>query len=650
MNASVVIAGNGLLADYTAEELESRSGFHIVRLTGFAEGTDMPDAADLLLVLHDGWAPADHLAAEEASVRTGTPWLRAFAAFGEGIVGPFVRPGKPGCSQCADIRRLLAGRDRMEMWELQRRVKADRGEIPNGWASRPALRLMSAFLADEAEAAVRGHKPRTEERIGLFQLLTLQNSFHRFLPDPLCPVCGNLPEDSADGARIALKSNPKASPDVYRVRPMEELKAVLADRYLDPRTGFLNGRALDLVSPFADASVNLPLLSGDEGCAGRTHNYADSVVTAILEGIERYCGMSPRGKRTAVYASYRELKSDALDPLRVGVHAKEQYDQPDFPFQPFDPEQPIDWVWGYSFLQERPILVPELLAYYSTGCGHGFVYETSNGCALGGSLEEAIFYGILEVVERDSFLMTWYGRLPLPRLDPATAGPELALMVERVKAVAGFDIHLFDSTMEHGIPSVWALAKNAAGRGINLICAAGAHPDPVRAAKGAVHEIAGMLLTLNDKFEAQRERYERMLDDPFLVAQMEDHSMLYGLPQAEERLGFLLGGSRPQQPFFERYAPRARHADLTDDLNDMLKALRRLQLDVIVVDQTTEETRRSGLHCVKVLIPGMLPMTFGHRLVRLEGLDRALRVPAELGYVRQPLTAAQLNPYPHPFP
>ena len=75
---------------------------------------------------------------------------------------------------------------------------------------------------------------------------------------------------------------------------------------------------------------------------------------------------------------------------------------------------PMDWVWGYSFLQERPILVPELLAYYSLSCGEGFVYETSNGCALGGSLEEAIFHAIMEVVERDSFLLTWYARLPSP--------------------------------------------------------------------------------------------------------------------------------------------------------------------------------------------------------------------------------------------
>lgn len=95
---------------------------------------------------------------------------------------------------------------------------------------------------------------------------------------------------------------------------------------------------------------------------------------------------------------------------------------------------------------------------------------------------------------------------------------------------------------------------------------------------------------------------------------------------------------------------KAMHADLTDDLKGLLQAFRRLNLDVIVVDQTSPEILRNGLYCVKVLIPGMLPMTFGYHLTRVTGLERVLRVPAELGFAKQPLTPEQLNPHPHPFP
>ncbi len=154
----------------------------------------------------------------------------------------------------------------------------------------------------------------------------------------------------------------------------------------------------------------------------------------------------------------------------------------------------------------------------------------------------------MEVVERDSFLMTWYAKLNLPRLDPLSADDEeLELMIERMRAVAGYDLYLYNSTMEHGIPSIMAIAKNRKEKGLNLICAAGSHLDPVRAVKGAVHELAGMMLNLDEKLEANKEEYEKMLHDSSLVRQMEDHGMLYGLPQAEERLSFLLNNDRTNE-------------------------------------------------------------------------------------------------------
>jgi ribosomal protein S12 methylthiotransferase accessory factor len=305
----------------------------------------------------------------------------------------------------------------------------------------------------------------------LINMITLKSSCHFFLPNPQCPVCGRLPVDSSTEARISLQPSLKISADSYRCRPMNDLKKVLIQDYLDYKTGIFNGEMQDLASPFADASVN--------------------------------------------------LKHQALNPITVGVHAKEQYSRLGFPFKPFNPDRPIDWVWGYSFLQERPILIPELLAYYSLGCGHGYVYETSNGCALGGSLEEAIFYAIMEVVERDSFLLTWYARLPIPRIDLNSINDqEIRLMVERLQVVAGYDVLLFNSTMEHGIPSVWAIAKNRKRKGVNLICAAGAHLDPIRAARSAIHELVGMIKMLDQKFEENQEEYVRMLHDSSLVQRM----------------------------------------------------------------------------------------------------------------------------------
>ncbi|MDN4075874.1 TOMM precursor leader peptide-binding protein [Fictibacillus terranigra] len=647
MSAVVVIVGEGFLAKRVSEELSSQ--YEVVRQADVEAG--VTKAANLALVLSDAWLQPIHEKAEEMFQSLDIPWLRGFVSFGEGVIGPFVRPHAPGCSRCADMRRLMAGRDRKEMRELQKRMASQGGIPTDTWASRTGLLQVAYFIVSEAQRILEGGRPLSEGHLFFISLKTLKSSSHFFLPDPLCPVCGQLPDDSPEAARISLQPSPKVSPDSYRCRPMDDLKKVLAKDYLDSRTGFLNRKMVDLVSPFADASVNLPLFTGDEGTAGRTHSYAVSELTAILEGVERHCGMSPRGKKTVIHDSFRNLQGQALHPVKVGVYSKEQYGKRGFPFKPFNPDQSMNWVWGYSFLQERPILVPEFLAYYGLDYGKGFVYENSNGCALGGTLEEAIFYGILEVVERDSFLMTWYAQLQIPRLDPYSANDqELGLMVDRMQAVAGFDLHLFNSTTENGIPSVWAIAKNRKQKGVNIICAAGAHPDPVRATKGAIHELAGMLMSLDEKFEANREKYLRMLDDSSLVRQMEDHSMLYSLPQAEDRLQFLLDEARPLRTYEDQFKPKTTHDDLTDDLLDILQVFRDLNLEVIVVDQTTPEIKRNGLSCVKVLIPGMIPMTFGHLFTRVTGLERVLRVPVELGYANQMLTAEQLNPYPHPFP
>lgn len=642
MSASIVIVGEGLLANYAFEKLSVH--FDIKQQDDFQ--TEIDKGTDLLLVLHDQWNPVFHIQAEYTRI----PWLRAFISFGEGIIGPFVQPDIPGCSRCADMRHILAGNDSKEMFEVQQRLMVEMTDHHDSWASHNGILQMLHILIEEVHGILRNRNSRLKEHIYTINLQTLSSKHHFFLPHPHCTVCSQIPNDSSELAHITLQSSPKLQTDGYRTRSMSELQTVLARDYLNKNTGLLNHKMYDLTPPFADVSVNLPLLFGDEGTAGRTLSYKDSELTAILEGLERYNGLQASGKKTVVHDTFRNLADFALNPLTVGVHAPDQYEKENFPFQPFHPDRKMNWVWGYSLLQERSILVPELLAYYSLS-REGFVYETSNGCAMGGSLEEAILHGIFEVIERDSFLLTWYARLPLPKLDlSSVADVEIQLMLQRMEAVGGYEIHAFQSTMEHSIPSIWVIAKNKKETGMNLLCAAGAHLDPVRAVKGALFELAGMMLTLDIKLENHRKKYSKMLTNPFLVKQMDHHSMLYGLPEAEERLHFLLKNEELPLTFQQAFGETKRRADIKDDLLYVLQILKEKNFDVIVVDQTSPEIKRNGLHCVKVIIPGMLPMTFGYHLSRLVGLDRVLKIPMEIGYRKTPLTYEQLNPHPHPFP
>lgn len=646
MNDVIAIIGEGLLAGHVSESLSAHYKVH--RQIDFELG--VPEAAMLVLVLSDEWRPSDYEIADRVLRQAGIPWLRGSILHDEGVIGPLVRSGQAGCSQCADLRCFTAGQDRENSLELQMQLLLHNAIPRDSSTTWFGIAQMSHLIAAEAQKVIQGEAAQTEGRVYIVDLKTLKSSLHAFLPDPSCPICGNLPIDTPEEAIISLQPSPKINTNTYRCKPLDELGRLLVQDYLDERTGLFNRKTLDLISPFSNTIVNRPSVMGSEISAGRSHSYAKSEQTAILEGLERYCGMSPRGKRTVVHDSYSNLSSRALNPVEVGVYSAEQYARTDFPYEPYHPELPMNWVWGYSLLQECTILVPEGLAYYSLGSGDSYVLEGSNGCALGGSMEEAMLYGIMEVVERDSFLLTWYARLAIPRLDPYSSNDqELILMIDRLKAVAGYDIYLFNMTMENGIPSVMAIAKNKGHTGANLICAGGAHLDPIRAAKSAILEVAGNLSFLSDMLKENREAYSRMLDDPYLVTRMEDHSLLYSLPEAESRLDFLLAKNRPMITFGQAFRPRVPQDDLTEELKEVLLRFRQLSLDVIVVDQTAPEALRNGLYCVKVLIPGMLPMSFGHRYVRLTGLERVLQVPAKLGYANELLNPEQLNSYPHPF-
>ena len=103
------------------------------------------------------------------------------------------------------------------------------------------------------------------------------------------------------------------------------------------------------------------------------------------------------------------------------------------------------------------------------------------------------------------------------------------------------------------------------------------------------------------------------------------------------------------QTFQEMNVSQSFDMDLTSDLHQLLNRLHQSNLEIIVVIKPFPH-RKEWITLCKVIIPGMLPMTFGHHLTRVTGLDRVYTVPMTLGYTDEPLTNERLNPHPHPFP
>ena len=656
----IAIVGQGLLASAIGEAL-SASGYAVTHPSELMTGAEGATADDgqLLVTATDGWDCRDYERVQAHCTAHRRSWLPVRTELGRTVIGPFYTPGVPGCLTCAELRRSLAD-EHFAVRESIRQENAQLADQPSPWLTALTARTVAAVTAGEVIRPVRS-------RCGLVyvHLDTLAVSEHRFLPDPLCPVCGALPDDSSEEAQIVLRPRLKHAPGSYRVR---QLVAADQDRlremYCDEETGVI--RQLQTFPSgclaVGAASMRTRWQARAELSWGRTPRYRTSEMVALLEAMERYGGRAPGGRRSVVRASFAEVRDHALDPRTLGLHEPEQYAQPGFGFQPFDDGRLCRWVWGYSFARQEPILVPQGYAYYGARAADPddplFAYEISNGCALGSCIEEAILYAILEVVERDAFLMTWYARLPAARIDLSSAPDRsVPMLAAAIEADSGYRLQVFDITMEHGIPSVWAMAVRTPGASAPaLACSAGAHLEPERAVSGALCELGPILIDLVTKYAEAAERSRAMVADPSLVAAMADHSVLYSSDEASGRLDFLTA-SQGSRSFADMRSRSARggvtaspNDDLTEDLTDMVGRLRSHGLDVIVVNQTTPEHCAGGLSCVKVIVPGMLPMTFGHGNRRIHGLPRLFEVPRLLGYRDRALRPDEVNPHPHPFP
>lgn len=659
-----------------------------------------------VVAVTDGWDPEWIARVAAGAAADGVPFLGVQVELGRAVVGPAVVPGVAGCGECLAVRRAAVDFGRAEERAALLARHGGRLAGPSVWLTAFAVHAIAGIVAAEAVALAGGGGARTRGAVVVVELDRLATAVHPFLPDPLCRTCAPPPVDGGPGAaEVGLVSRPKPGPPAtLRVTDIGQRAEEVLRTYADGFAGLVHEvRERDACGlPVAYAPTGLPRFRRSEPGIGRATDRRAAGLAAVLEAVERRAGIEPSGPRGSRWAAFEDIAGQAVDPRTLGLHEPERYDgrpgvsdgvsdeeftgeSPDTSgtrrqgYARFDPARELEWVWGYSFGRAEPVLVPRAYAYFGpagtdaardpagTGgrAGRPLVHETSNGCALGGCYEEAVVHGLLEVAERDALLLTWYARMPVPRIALASArSAEIRLLADRIRREHGYRVLFFDTSLEHGIPSVALLAVDLTPGPLRpaVMCSAAAHVDPERACWAALTELALTVAHLTRVYPEQRERAAAMAADSALVREMADHQLVYGHASTLPRWDFLLRrDGRPGEcgdsnddadaySFAESFRGRpAPSGDLREDLTDLLDRYRWAGLDVIAVDQTGPEQRAAGLSAVKVVVPGTLPMTFGHADRRVRGLPRLRTVPVRLGHRTDALPQDGTNPYPHPF-
>ena len=425
--------------------------------------------------------------------------------------------------------------------------------------------------------------------------------------------------------------------------------------FVSPLTGVVRRVSATLAAPDEHRLVSIGCELADgaptigtplESFTGSEHWSADRAeAAAIGEALERYSGSYVPIERVVV-ATAAELGEDAVDPERFALFSDDQYRRSTFPFKPFRRDTPVGWIEGFSLPDGGRAYLPAQLVYMPwercVGREVRVGHATSSGLACAGTLEEAALTGLLELVERDAFMLVWHDRLSLPLLD-WTRDEAIGRTDRRYFAPTRLRYSAVDLSVFLDVPTVLGVVHGPDGS----LGALG-----VGAASAICVDVAWRK-ALAEAFSVQRWVRDRALEEPELlrrpaaaIQSFDDHTLYYADEERASRAAFLDASCERRDT---RSIRPIEGENVLEQIAAICTRLERRGASAYAVDVTSPDVAAAGLHVVHVLAPELcaLDVVEGARFL---GGRRLYEAAFEAGLVARPLAPADLNPDPHPFP
>jgi ribosomal protein S12 methylthiotransferase accessory factor len=428
----------------------------------------------------------------------------------------------------------------------------------------------------------------------------------------------------------------------------------LAQQILSPRTGIL--KAVHFI-PAVAGQIHLrhpigkvPHYAVLPGCAdisapgGSAAERLQGLTKVLFEGLERY---------SACFVDYSQLiRSAAVNDHfmvaeRFPLFADWQYQLDGWPFSPFTRHSEVFWCKAKSLINGERRYVPACqvyVPYQPVDRQECLGVSTSTGMAAAWSATDALLAGLLEVVERDALMVMWFNRLAMPKLQLPADSPALAMISQSLQQLDA-KIHLIDITNDCEIPTVLAVLHcRAFGHALTTVGLA-AKTDYDSAAAKAFCEAVSDFERIRVHLAEYGDAYWRPQHDFSDVTDFAWHGMAYICPQMQQQLNFIW---QSEQYSWREPLDSIPGGNSSQQLVHCLQRLEPLVSEIVAVELTPRDVASLGVHCCKVLIPELVPVNPDHRYPPF-GHRRLFEVPVRLGYLSQPLTPAQMNPFPHPF-
>ncbi len=312
---------------------------------------------------------------------------------------------------------------------------------------------------------------------------------------------------------------------------------------------------------------------------GKGTTAAEARVSAMMEAIERYSAEVRNMK--FLMERYSELSGteNVLNPKELIL--------PDYVKNA--EEVRIPWVRGYDLIQDEEIYVPANAVFHPMPSEYDRVrlFRTNtNGLASGNELEEAIFHGLSEVIERDAWSL-----VEITRNTGAVVNIAERKILNLMDKFSDADVSLLirDITSEIGVPTFAAVSDDTLLRDPALLTIGmGTHTDARVALNRAITEVAQSRLT-----QIHGAREDTASADMRRI-------MGYEWMRKSNKLWF---DTSAKKDFKDVNYFSFDNDDFLADITHIVKLIKEAGLErVVVVDLTRKEI---GMPVVRVIVPGL---------------------------------------------
>lgn len=371
------------------------------------------------------------------------------------------------------------------------------------------------------------------------------------------------------------------------------------------------------------------------GCGS---NWQQAILTTIGETVERYAPAF-YNMEESIFASYRNLGKHAIHPAAFALFHEEQYKQQQFHMQRFTEDLELHWFPAIDLTNGQTTYVPGQFIYMPFSKDPCYVLpNTSTGLAAHSNYYKAVLNALFEVIERDSFTITWMNEI-VPAKIRITAEVEAYI---RDRFPSEYDWHFFDIRYDIDVPAVFGICFGESEFGKFVAVGASCRATYGEALQKTIQEIGQAIPYFRYLLAEKRDWMPP--EDLSIIRGFEEHSILYikrpdlcsifeQWTQAEESLTVDLNETPP--------------ATDTTTIRRILQDLKDKGYNVLLKDITTPDIRQLGYYSIKVIVPQLIQLggLYPHYLL---GGERLYTVPAAAGYPHKGYH--ELNHTPHPFP